>query len=62
MGIYVEQETQMEITFNLFIHESNSITRSKKIPSLSNIKQNFIEYLKPASLTVMQEMHLIYKC
>lgn len=58
----MEQETQMETTFNLFIHESNSIIRSKKILSLSNIKQNFTEYLKPASLTVMQEIHLIYKC
>lgn len=42
----MEQEAQMEITFNLFIHESNSITRSKKNLSLSNIKQKFHRIFK----------------
>jgi len=52
----------MEITFNLFIHESNSITHSEKncftIKYYIKISQN----IEKQPLTVRQEMPLIYTC
>lgn len=60
----MEQKTQMEITFNLFTLSMNAaqLHALKKFFHYHSLHKIFMEYLKPASLTVRKKMHLIYTC